>query len=499
MRFLLVFFACCVSVSVKALDEADVSIIDEYKIINTTKNKSDWSVNPADIDKLGIRYRSQNRDLTQWSQLDPYAWLDFKIWKEERKMKDESANWRMKLREVITNELVGRVLKCIGYCKVYRGSQKNQVEYMSKIYEGDEVVTSAESAMWMVLVDGTLIRFSSKTSLSFNEVNIRENQFDFITRVNYGFTQFAHRDMGTYQPVNLPESDLAFSPLKIPQANREYAMIQEFREFDQRERLQYAIVPNPGYLKQYKLLNQIFAENSARMKERNSYHLVYTPTITLGLLNSHLDIFYGIKEGTKFKVKRNAKEFKRMDPRERSAQYMLRGYLNSEEKAVKLDQWLSTNPDGSQLVSADQTEIFEAASYFTDRIPSILHAREIWLNQYSMELLSSDADYEQFAENFGYRLWNVEKPNESQLRLKFAKEFIRRTETTNLINMKIVFKDYPPQKFDSTYFARILRLHYSKLKGRFNKKFKTVREMTDAQYYLWIMRYGQRFLATHTR
>lgn len=495
------FLLMLISLPCLALDSSDVYLIDDYGIINTSMRRNDfeWSVNPVELDKDRVRFKAQNRELTPWRNIDPYEWLDFKTWEKHRKIKDENPQWRKLFREALNYELMGRVLKCIGLCVKYRGTRKNNIEFMSKIQEGDEILTEKGSALWIVLVDGSIIRLAAKTSISFNEYNISPRENYFLMRLNYGFMSYRSRMNGKYEALDRPETDLAFYPLKVLKANREYHMIHEYRGFDPSERLKYAVVPNPGYVRQYDRLNLILSQNTEDIKLRDTRLLLYTNNLTFELLNSHIDVFHGIRGRTAFKATKQEPHFKRKSNRKQNIMVSFRGYENKNEQKIENSDWYQSDKKGLSLEPAQKKQMFQAVANFTKRIPSILLARELWLSKYSKGLFNSELDYDKFAVNFGYRLWDIEEPGEIESRNLFVKEYIRRTETTNLASVQVAYTSQEQEIFDASYFKRVMALHYQEMRRRHNLDRQVVREMTDTQYYLWTLRYGQKYLSLGTR
>ncbi len=497
--FLLCSFILCQSAF--AFDSSDASLIKAYELLSSgPRGKENFNVDEENFDKEGLRFRNQKRELTDWKQLDEFEWLDFKTWRQNRKIKDENPNWRQIFREATNREVVGRVIKCIGYCLKYRGVRKNSVEHLSIIREGDEILTEKDSGLWALLIDGTLIRLSASSSISFNEVNLSKTEVQFFLRHNYGYASYRVRQSGKFKDLNLPETDLGFHPLKILKANREYFSIEEFRGFSDEQKLQYAIVKNPGYVSQYKALNDIIFENSNKLAKRNTRIFVYTPNAGFESLNTHLDIYYGVKGKTIFRKQNSYSDFLSLDNRHQSLSLSFRGYKNSKEELIENEKWYEVAPDGRAYYSfKGESRRLQAVANFTKRTPSLWLAREIWIKEYSLSFLNPDISNDKIATDYGYRVWNKDSEDELTKRLKFAKEYVRRTETTILKNMDFVFKQYKTEEFGPRYFERSLVLHYNKLKNYFGAKQLLVREMSDTQYYLWTLRYGQEYLLSRTR
>ena len=62
-----------------------------------------------------------------WDDIDPLAWYDLNTWKKRRAIKDENADWKQKFRETRHTERIGKVLKCVGLCRMYRGAESNSL------------------------------------------------------------------------------------------------------------------------------------------------------------------------------------------------------------------------------------------------------------------------------------------------------------------------------------------------------------------------------------
>src|SRR5690606_4233162 len=101
-------------------------------------------------------------------------------------------------------------------------------QYRSRIHEGDEIVTDKNSMAWVMLIDGTLLRISPNSSISFNDVNLSKQQTQFFMRLNYGHVYIQPRFSGKFEAQDMAETDGAFLPLLEKTANREFYMIQEY-------------------------------------------------------------------------------------------------------------------------------------------------------------------------------------------------------------------------------------------------------------------------------
>ena len=132
MRLVILLSSILFARGVQAFDSTDVKLIDAYKILqnNPAMFKSESAIDAKKFDQDEIIFKNQNRDITNWGELDANEWLSFETWRKHRKIKDENKNWRQIFREATNQEIVGRVLKCIGLCQNYRGDKRSSVEYM---------------------------------------------------------------------------------------------------------------------------------------------------------------------------------------------------------------------------------------------------------------------------------------------------------------------------------------------------------------------------------
>ena len=99
---------------------------------------------------------------------------------------------------------------------------------------------------------------------------------------------------------------------------------------------------------------------------------------------------------------------------------------------------------------------------------------------------------EKLALEYGYRLWDSQRENELKDRAEFVKEYVRRTETTNLKTISHIFRNTPLVGYNFKYIARAMKDHYIKLKKRFKEANLVVREMNDTEYYIWLIKNGNK-------
>lgn len=464
--------------------------LNSFALDQFRSNEGEWSVDADSIDADTLEYgKEQFKDLTNWKNINPDRWTDLSIWKRQRAIKDETQNWRVLVRNKRESEPIGKVIKCVGSCRYFKGIYSSPASHLSNLKEGDEFQTEADSSAWLVLFDGTLLRVSPNTSLTFNEMNISKDEIFFLIRVNYGHLQFQSRLRGKFSIINKAQSDMGFLPLMIKEANREFYSIKEYEKFNSREKIQYSIVPHAGHFSQYEALNSEISDSSHFTQKRNSKIFFYTPNLTLISENMNGSIFYQINSETIFEVSKKIPHFNSVDSREQSATYQLRGYETRGMIDVPEDRWLITSRDGQSIQEAlTDLNHLNAAKGFVERIPSIHLAREIFIDNYFLSSLDPSLNQNQLARDHGIRLWNSGARPEMFLRETYLREYIRRTETTNLKSIAKVFSEGEATSFDIDYISFMMERHYRKIRTLHTASHLAVREMNENEYYLWLLR-----------
>lgn len=474
-----------------ALSEQDMQIMSKHgmslkKIMLQTDK---WGVKPSKIDMDGHVFKGQTKNIIDW-KMDHKVWLDFEYWKEQRDAKDLDQDWKIQLRQIQHKELVGKVIKCFGVCGLFRGTYRSELEFNTRVYEGDEIITEPDSYVWLVATDGSVIRVSPNTSITFNEVNLGAKDIFYFTRLNYGHVHWQVRKIGKFEEQNLAETDMMFYPLMLKKANREYFSIQEYRKMDHDQRLLYQTRKNPGHITQYEKLNDYLQMDKDKLVKKNTNIFIVSLNSTYYVENGHFDLFSPINGDTKFRFYDQVDGFKNDDPREAKVTTMLRGYNNNEEKILKKNQWYLVPREGKTIETGDFFKQFSKISLFVKRIPTIHLAREIILRDSFQHLLEQDQSAKKFAVDYGYRLWNLDG-KEFDNRLKYLKEYTRRVETTNVHSTNKIFKEQTAKDFNSEYYSKGLSEQIFKLKNLYSKKQAIVPELSDIQYYIWILKYGK--------
>ncbi|MBD65459.1 MAG: hypothetical protein CME62_09650 [Halobacteriovoraceae bacterium] len=479
-----------ITLNALALDQSDIDLIDQFDIVPSKVRMQDgeWGINEKSFDTDDSIYSStQFKDLNDWQNIDAKEWFDLDNWIKNRELKDQMPDWRVHLRNKLASELMGRVVKCLGSCAYYHKLKPVKAEGQTILREGDEFVTKENSYAWIMLVDGTLIRVSPKTSLSFTEINISDQDIFSLIRLNHGHLNMLARRKGEYQAVNKADTDLAFYPLRLKKANREYYAMQEYRKFSEAQRLIYEIVEHPGYVAQTNALNQMINQQHEKTFTKTSSLYVYTPNFTVKLRGLNLSMFYALNGQGHVKVSDTVENFKETDSREKSARLMLRGYSSFKELTPQRNQWYEIDSKGREaILNPSLEQVYGSSEGMIKRLITLSFAREILIEKHSVDLLR-EISAEKLTKEFGYRRWTQE---EQIKRRKFLDEYIRRTETTNLLAIAKVFREFKIESFDKSYYAYAMKKYYQALRNMHTESKKAVSEMNDNEYYLWILKNG---------
>lgn len=476
-----------------SLSEGDTDIIKKHNLVPNLidSHEGDWAVKDPNQLKDKLRYRNQLRSVIDWRDRDHSEWLDFNLWKQERKFKDENSNWRTLLRNHKNSELIGRVIQCVGRCVVFRGADSAVVSFKSDIREGDEFITQKDSFSWILLMDGTLVRVSSETSISFNEYNISKSKNFFMIRLNRGQFHFQPKIKGEFQELDKIETDLGAYPVKVLKANRQYYSMKEYERFEDRDKISYSIVKNPGHISQYKELNSLVKKsNQLKWLEKDTEFLIYTPNLTIHGMNTIVDLTYILNKKSYLRYRKSPYHFDQKENRRQSLKVQMRGHNNDSWRELDQQIWYEVNRSGKMINEFLGNPILKSSVYFTKRTPTIHLVREYWIDRYAKDI-QNEVDFEMMALKYGYRLWS-DTNKEINSRIQFATEYIRRVETTNLNSLEKLYGKNNVAKLDNRFFTKAMHLHYDEAKKIMSQKNMTVRKMTKNEYYLWIIKYGNK-------
>lgn len=352
-------------------------------------------------------------------------WMNFRQWKIGQNLKDNAPQWKRTLFENTVIEKVGKVLQCIGTCKIYRGMFSHQIQYLSNVFEKDEIQTGEGSYLWVFLFDGTMLRLSPNTSITLREINIGKKSVLYHARLNLGHIFWHHRPRLELVKKKFSETDLLFLPLELKSAN--LILLKSKKSFDnkinfldsreislverQYERLNTLILHNNKILNKKSKL-YLTTKNGGIYSEDSTFHAIASKGKDLFINKDNLQ-FLGYKENLRENIQKDLK-------------YFYLGYYGNIENLEK-DFWYKI-VGSEREVSKMRSQYFYTLNFLVKRIPTILVAREMLLKK-SIEMFDEKITRNKLAKEFNYRLWTEE---EIEKKLKFLQDYNRRIETENL-------------------------------------------------------------------
>lgn len=448
-----------------------------------------WQVKAKKVEKdLPNPLKGQPHSLIPWSEIEPEEFLSIRTWLIEREIKDKNPEWKIRLRQDSHQELVGKILQCRGECKVFRGLEGVQVQYLSRILEGDEIRTGKDSLVWIYLMDGSLIRLSPDSSLTLNEIDFSKKSVFLEGRLNSGHIFWSPRFSDDMALDEAPETDSFALPLMLRSANLEQFEREIYQKQNDLERRREVLALDENAIKnQFTKLNSYRKATQDRVLPQTKFLLV-APNVSILASNASFDLVHLTNNRSYFK-KRTAKESEIFE-------IMLRGYTESSKTPVLDTAWNLVEGHGRfhSLVS-DVPGSLEILELLTKRIRTIELAREMWFQDFSLPILDVLGNKRQLAEKFGYWLWG----EELQKREDFLVEYTRRVETTNLsaiekLTEKLISRGDDPglQELTEALYTKSLNHYLLGLKKIYSSERMRVKEMNNVQYYAWILRHGKR-------
>lgn len=444
-----------------------------------------WNIKPEKtfLDKDPLK--GQGYSIIPWKDINPEKFLDIETWLVERAIKDRNPDWQIRLRDLRHNELVGKVIQCKGKCPVYRGENPADVQHLSRILEGDEVHTEKDSVLWIYLMDGTLLRLSGEASLSFHEINFAKDRTLFVARLNYGHVFVHSRSTEEIKFDRSPETDSFSLPLLVREANQEYFERKRYASQTDFEHLKELSDLDEGAIK-----DQIGKINELRQKNNwslTSQFMLIAPNVTLMTENSSFDALH--VQGGKTYFQNRSKDLSNL-------KFFLRGYSNTNTYNMEEALWHEVAKEGREFKAIPEKETpgeLQISALLTSRIKTMELAREIWLDKFSMPILSQLDKPKELATKAGYNLWS----EEIERRIEFLKEYSRRTETTQLRSQENLYArlkaagEYKEESLSEGHYRKAVHEYLWGLKTRYNTKNLQVREFNDLQYYVWILKNGK--------
>ena len=143
----------------------------------------------------------------------PKEQLSLKKWLERQRIIESGSGLIVKENLKVKKPILGKVIKCVSECMIFRGEFQIGVKAGNLIFQGDTLETVKDGRLWVYLVDGTVARLSSNTSISFSEFKFNEENMLFFIRHNYGEAYVLMRDFEKLPAQSGQESDLSFLPI----------------------------------------------------------------------------------------------------------------------------------------------------------------------------------------------------------------------------------------------------------------------------------------------
>lgn len=231
-------------------------------------------------------------------------------------------------------------------------------------------------------------------------------------------------------------------------------------------------------------LNEVKKENNQVGKIKTRFVLI-TPNATIVSQDSTFDALY-LVGGSSY--------FKRRTLEEKAFSLQLRGYASAEIFSVDEASWYEVEGGGKSYQKlSDAPGHLQILELLTRRVKSIELAREIWFKEFSKPIIDAVNDPRKLAVDQGYTLWGSELTK----RYQFILEYARRVETTQLRSIENLLERIEEkgskgrQVLSDDPYRKSLNHYLLGLKSRYDKKNLRVREMSDLQYYVWILKDGK--------
>jgi hypothetical protein len=447
-------------------------------------------------------FKDQRSNQRSWENLPIGSFLSFREWKEESSLQEQVPDYEKVIKERTHREKVGVIFQCVGSCRIDRGDGFFNVSPTTNIIEGDEIQTVGDSYLWIFLFDGTMVRLSPQSSITFNEFNIGVNENFINARVNAGNVVWLSRQKELFEVNNSRETDIIF----FPYALYESLPITETKNYVE-ENLFELLTENDTNLNQYKNLNKRIASNNNWVK-KPTYAFIVLPNVTLMGYSPNVEVV-SLLGGKSYFKKRSLTTLGLVKNDEKSIDLKVqtRGFENKEETLAPEDTWIEVDEKGRSFSEATEIHALTMGEFITKRIPSIMVARELYMGKYAEPFFRQTYDPEMLAKNDGYLLWGKlisgegEKKSNLELRLEFLKEYFRRIETSNLVT-NARFRDRMSDRgekisvaeYSNDFFITALNRYYKVGEGiKANSNDKSSGEVLNStQKLLWKKMHGIR-------
>lgn len=378
---------------------------------------------------LAVSYADvlQTNSLIDWKKIDHEEWLSFDEWKERERFKENNSNYESTLRAQMTDELVGRVIHCIGSCRIFRGEGFSNGQHLSSIKEGDEIVTLSDSFIWIYLLDGTIVYLAAESSLSFNEINLSKETPFLFARLNMGGLAWFSRSSLPVEMENLRVTDPLFKRIPLESAN---SVRPSFKND------LFAMIDNEEseMSEQVAKVNEWIVKNNTWANGQKNHTFLIFPNGSVSGTNLNIHILSILGDKSFLKVHGENFWSKKNPQTKADAKFHYRGFAKSE--LYELDSlWYEISADGREIIESESHPLLHSFEQLHLRVPTILLAREILHDRYGKEVVKDISSTSLLSKRYTHRLWGSLTDSGSDLfkRFSFLKEYTRRIETSNLL------------------------------------------------------------------
>ncbi len=448
---------------------------------------TEWRVRPEEVEIDKEPLKGQGYSIIPWKDQSPEEFLNIHTWIFERGIKDKEPDWKVRTRNLRHLELMGKFLSCVGKCSIYRGNNQAKVNYLSRVFEGDEVQIGADSYAWIYLMDGTIARLASDTSVNFQEINFSKEKVFVLLRLNHGHVFWHPKNSEELVADTSPETDGGSLPLNVREANQQY--FERARYQDKRPEwthlMETSSLDENAIKDQFKKINEFRADHK-KFKDIKSQIMLVAPNVTVVSHDASFDLLY-ILAGKAFVKKRTLREGDEFS-------LQMRGYLTAAPVVVTDLNWIEISETGrDQVALSDPPGPLQVTELLTKRIKTFELARELWFKNWSADIFTAMNDPKKLAIDHGYVLWE----KGMNQRFEFLSEYTRRIETTNLRSVENLLKRSETEykkivvTLNDNHYRASLNHYLKGLKTRYTDKKMEVREMNDLQYYVWILKHGK--------
>lgn len=383
-------------------------------------------------DKEVVEYKNTKKSNINWKDLDVSQVLSFKKWKEETDEKMLYPDWEKIIRERNNKEIIGHFFQCSGTCRIDRAESFFNAQFRANLYEGDEVSTGEDSYAWLYLIDGTIVRLAPESSITLSEINIGIKENFVMARINAGDVLWLSRKELPLKENNYSETDLLFSPISLYDAEP----IRDIKKLSEADLFSYLENPQTNN-NQYLRLNDLVLKHKNLTNGKKTYAFLVLANITLMGYEPQVEMV-SLLGGKSYVKQRTNEEIGYTEKENSELEYQLRGFENKEVQKMEEGKWFEIDEKGRKISEDSEPSLRVVGEFPTKRIPTLMVAREMLMDEYSKICFQEKYDRLLLARAYGYRLWGSLKPENDKkedlyLRFEFLKEYFRRAETTNLL------------------------------------------------------------------